>query len=898
MSDGIDQAVNTVVAFLTSDGTAWTTDARLDEALEALLPAVKLRHPGLDVAKVRRVVREQMSIVSDEATVLEDNSDHELWLPDVRGELEWLFWERYKLFLKTKAGFAPAVLNRLDLVTDDILGRLEDPNRRGEWDRRGLVVGQVQSGKTSNYTGLICKALDSGYKLIVVLAGVHNSLRSQTQLRIDQSVIGKDSSSKRSFGVGELKMRNPIAHSLTDSSEHGDFKLDVARKATVQLGSDPLILVVKKNASVLNNLHQWVTSTNATQSPSDSRILVRNTPLLVIDDEADSASINTKKPDQDPTKINELIRRILFDFEKSAYVGYTATPFANLFVDHAADGEDLGPDLFPKHFILGLKPPSNYIGPMQVFGNADAPVGTPENLGLPITRLANDYGDWMPDKHRKDHLPAHDLPGSLRTAIRCFVLACAGRNVRGHESAHKSMLIHVTRFVDVQGRVTQQIADELLGLRDQIRGGDPSLLAELRELWRSEFLPTTKKVADLHDPFRLEEHAPISFEQIAAELRPAVSKIEVRAVNGSAKDGLTYNEHKGGLSVIAVGGDKLSRGLTLEGLMVSYYLRASRMYDTLMQMGRWFGYRPDYLDLCRLYTTSDLTAWYRDIVGATDELMAEFQHMSDSGLTPNDYGLRVRRHPGVLMVTAAAKMQRGQKMTLSFQGTVIESITYFRDKERRAEQFDATDRFLRGLGGPGQDRRQFRLWSEVGQAAVIAWLHSIHAHPNARRAVPEYLAEYIATAAEQGEVTDWTVALFSSSADTNPASIAGFNDVGRVLRADMSPDDVDSYRMRRLLDPKHELIDLTEDEVNAARNNLPPGTDLSGPRIRAVRPKKRGLLLLYLATPEPATKGAADALEPPYLGFGFSFPASESAKSVDYVVNPIYLQEELDLDFD
>ena len=270
-----------------------------------------------------------------------------------------------------------------------------------------MVVGQVQSGKTSNYTGLICKAVDAGYKVIIVLAGIHNSLRSQTQLRLDEGFLGRDTQVKRAYeegiaplGVGNIRLNNKklIVHSATSSEEKGDFNNRVANKlGLIPGGHDPILMVVKKNKSVLTNLVKWALSTVTEQA---GKRIMRDVPLLVIDDEADHASINTKLmldengksvDDDNVTAINGLIRKLLNSFEQSAYIGYTATPFANIFIYPNSLSNKHCTDLFPRSFIINLPAPSNYIGPAQVFGlEAEPAIDLEEVRGLDIIREIND----------------------------------------------------------------------------------------------------------------------------------------------------------------------------------------------------------------------------------------------------------------------------------------------------------------------------------------------------------------------------------------------------------------------------------------------------------------------------------------------------------------------------
>jgi hypothetical protein len=369
---------------------------------------------------------------------------------------------------------------------------------------------------TPNYTGLICKAVDAGYKLIVVLAGLHNSLRSQTQLRLDEGFLGWDSQVSRAFntgnpfvGVGRIPTGKQMrALSGTSSAEKGDFSTRVANQyGVVPGGNDPILMVVKKNKTVLNNLVKWALNW-ANQDPQLGRRVVRDFPLLIIDDEADNASVNTKevrldeaglpREEQEATAINKLIRQLLHSFEKTAYIGYTATPFANIFIHPQVRTNEHGEDLFPRHFIVNLPAPSNYVGPVQVFGlDSDSVADLESVAGLNIVRTIQDQDEWMPTGHKKEHVPPY-LPASLKEAIRVFILTCTVRFWRGQTTAHNSMLIHVTRFTAVQELVNQLVKDELTALQRRLRYGEGNelnqVLSEFEYLWNTDFVPTNQTI--------------------------------------------------------------------------------------------------------------------------------------------------------------------------------------------------------------------------------------------------------------------------------------------------------------------------------------------------------------------------------------------------------------------
>jgi hypothetical protein len=897
---------------------------------------------GISVEEIIREIETLYSIWIPQGSILEDDDQaHIPWLYDSKSSIEWDFWDRYQRYLEEEKGWAPSTVLGLDHLTDEVLDRLEKPERSGSWDRRGMVVGQVQSGKTSHYTGLICKAVDSGYKLIVVLSGLHKSLRSQTQMRLDEGFLGRDSQVGRAFDTGMKQIGVgliPIGRELkvipgTTSADSGDFKTNIANYYNVPpSGSDPILMVVKKNKTVLNNLIRWAVNWGS-QDPHSGKRVVRDFPLLVIDDEADNASINTKKllfdkdgklqPDQDATAINALIRKLLNSFEKRVYVGYTATPFANIFIHPEVDTGDHGEDLFPRNFIINLPTPSNYVGPVQVFGlNADSVAELDQVEGLDIVKDVDDQDEWMPIGHKTNHVPTH-LPASLKEAIRVFILSCAVRIFRGQIIEHNSMLIHVTRWKSVQDLVTHLVNEELTALKRRLRLGEGILLEqtleEFKYYWEESFPQTSEAIVgtDLQPLVRI----PV-WEDINPILNDAAARIQVKKINGTAKDVLDYEEYKRkglSLNVIAIGGDKLSRGLTLEGLSISYYLRPSKMYDTLMQMGRWFGYRPGYLDVCRLYTTKELVDWYRHITLASEELRKEFDRMERIGATPNDFRLKVRTHPAGLIITGISKMRNGEIMKVSFSGRIGETSTFYRDDTINLNNLRCTEEFISSLNQNFSERKNGNyVWGDIPAKKITDFLTGYQSHKNSRFACSENLVKYIKKQTSIGELISWTVVLISNEASKNhPYKISGL-DVGLTFRRNDRKSPPNEYRLikSRLLSPLDELIDLPQATIDEIFNlstetrrkkievALKKGStkwsekDLEAiaktPNGEIVREKRgelfnseKGLLLLYTLDPQ-----AIDS-EIPVVGFVISFPSSERSEAIEYKVNLVDSEYEL-----
>lgn len=923
-SDWVRMMVMPRVDLAKSQGQTVTAE-RLRELVRNAV--IEVQQQGMDaphdLEQLIRDLEADINVVIADSNSLADDTDHVPWLASKLDEKNsWKFWNRYARYMRGEQGLPAAPFNKLDEITDDILGRLEDPTREGPWDRRGLVAGQVQSGKTGNYTGLIAKALDSGYKLVVVLAGVHNSLRSQTQTRIDAGILGFDSRAIRQaakaddsawVGVGKLAGPQLFVNSFTSSADDGDFRLSVAQNmGVVPGGADPIVLVIKKNKSILENLYRWATALTKEKDRKSGKFKVPRIPVLVIDDEADYASINTKHPkvgeeEVDPSAINGLIRRFLDTFDQTAYIAYTATPFANIFIDPEGVHSEKGEDLFPRSFIVNLPPPSNYVGPERVFGLKEDTANAIEEVeSLPIVREISDYVTWLPDKHRAgDVVPYGDLPQTLKDSIIFFLIAGGVRRWRGQVGKHHSMLVHVTRFTEVQKRVAGQIADFLDEVKQRLRygeGGDPSLRVQVQRLYESDLLPTSAILTQDPDLSSLVGPLP-PFDELWTYVAQIADITKIHVVNGKSEDALEYIDHPEGVSVIAVGGDKLSRGLTLEGLCVSYYLRASKMYDTLMQMGRWFGYRPGYLDVCRLYTTKGLIDWYERITAASAELQREFEAMAIIDKTPEQFGLRVRQHPDGLMVTSPAKLKYAQKISISFSGSIATTVT-FRAADRQTN-FDSLNELVQRLGAESDTPTGMRVWRNVPPEEVLGFLRTYQADRVAFKVQPEALADYIRQRGADSELQAWTIVLADAASPDRWFTIGGRN-IGLTRRTDQnSNSNSGRYTVKTVLSPGHELVDLVKGsprwekaladtrsawEVSPRRKpGDDPPTAPSGIAERRTRPEEIGLLLLYPLDPH-RWKGFDDD-ETPFVGFSMSFPESDRAKPTEYQVNAVRLKE-------
>ena len=739
-----------------SDG--YHSEETLVGLINSLRPILAPTAADEQIAHLSKQLRGQLNIDFDLGEAI-TSKDFVSWLPDRKPTIEWSRWKTYKQWMLNQ-GRSPKVMDTMDQLTDQILDFVGDPTKEGQWSRRGLVIGDVQSGKTATYLGLFNKAADAGYRLIIVLAGNTESLRQQTQSRVDEGFIGRDSGTlkprpgvaatpTKRIGVGLLGSGFSTAQGMTTVVQ--DFRRSSQQATNITVDrhtAEPHIFVVKKNKSVLKALHDWLQQ----QAAGHGRIDV---PLLLLDDESDYASVNTKD-EHNPTAINKGIRAILDSFTRSSYLAFTATPFANIFIDHGA-----ADDLFPRDFVYSLDAPSNYVGAERVFGSAGEAPNTEHTMDL------SDAGAYFPTKHKSDHVVT-DLPESLRQAVRVFLLGNAIRDIRGDLGA-RSMLINVSRFRYVQRQVFDLVESYTIQMRQAIelhsaafsRGAHNADLSAMQETFEDVYAS-----------------AGTTWAQVLDRLASATADVRVELHNSDRDQSLAEEEvfWDRPSRLIAVGGDVLSRGLTLEGLMVSYFYRSVGAFDTLMQMARWFGYRDGYEDLCRIWIADEVAADYRFVDEAVRELRDDLIVMKQQKRTPEDFGIAIRKHPGTLLVTARNKMKSAAVMpkSVSLSGRRIESTKLSLDTKDLTNNREAFERLLDTLGAPDEDpgRRHHR-WQGVPKDAVADFLDAFRADQSdplwkisprpplpGRDHSPSHLGEF-ARSAKSPAYQTWDVVLMS-----------------------------------------------------------------------------------------------------------------------------------------
>lgn len=802
-------------------------------------------------------------------------SDNKVWFDSKPPSFPY-FWMRYEKYLLKHKGWAPKTVDIIDKTTNEILKRIGNPSSSEPFDKRGLVLGHVQSGKTANFTGLINKAFDVGYKLIIVLAGMHNDLRAQTQLRLEKEVVGRvHHVTGERQGVALIKTGGKQIETWTTVQD------DISGNNTVGVKNldKPILLVVKKHKDVLPALID-ILKVSVCQSSID-------VPLLVIDDEADQASVDAsgKKKDK-PTKINQQIRELLEIFKRKSYVGYTATPFANLLIDAKVNDDEIGLDLYPKDFIVALPQPEGYCGPEEFFNTTGY---LEDNKPLFIRHLSNEDIELLDQLRTKDDgdLFTH-VPSSMQQAIFAFLISIAVRSLRGQEKVHNSMLIHTSRFTDVQNSMSDVIESFCRMVTNDICYNDESeYIEKLKNLYETDFLEvqSASESAKEFERFAWKD----VYQKIIESLKGKSARgIVVMEINGESDDALEYDKFKeSGLNVIAVGGNKLSRGLTLEGLTISYYYRGTSMYDTLMQMGRWFGYRTGYMDLCRIYTSPEIAENFEYLAIVMKELRDEFEKYVEKDITPSEYAARMKTHP-TMSVTSPTKMGTAES-PIDYAESMQQTRSFETNRAFFENNMEATVKFINSIekifektGKNGSTK--YHLVKNIPSELVVNYLNQYKTLSTARIVNSKKIASYII---DRG-IAEFNVAIVEGTPSTYkkegvnifPVNLGGIKLESAVTRS-MAQDKSKNTAvvdLGAIVAANQEFIDI-ENRTKSKKENI------------LLRNNENPLLLIYPLHPEavPFKK-----LNIPFnenfvpIGLAFSFPNIINDTGID---NPDRVRE-------
>jgi molybdopterin-guanine dinucleotide biosynthesis protein len=746
--------------------------------------------------------------------------------------------------LQRRSGWTEESIESLDAASTKVVALLDHPKTRS-FSTKGLVVGYVQSGKTTNFTAVMAKAADRGYKLFIVLAGIHNGLRRQTQRRLVQQLVEPNPSRWMQ---------------LTDPDK--DFTAPANAAAYfAKTNKQHVLCVIKKNPRVLRKFRDWLDT---------AAEYLKDCPALIIDDEADQATVATKT-------INPLICEILGKLPKSAYVGYTATPFANLLIDPAAK------DLYPEHFIVNLPKPPGHFGTEVLFGrgvlDGEDPEEVPDGWDM-IREVSEDEISHVRPASRADadvFQPAVD--GSLREAVLYFWLTTAARRVRKTGNPHSTMLIHTSVNTVVHNSFKAPLEAAKRHIENGLRADDPRVHEELRSIWKAE----TARVAA--EDFG---EQPVDYESLRTHLPDVIRDCRVIMDNSSSRDRLDYES--GSVVAIAVGGNTLSRGLTLEGLAVSYFVRAVSAYDTLLQMGRWFGYRHGYADLPRIWMTAELRDWFRHVATVESEMRRDIDVYMVEDKTPMTFAVRLRTHPS-LRVTAAAKMMDAAHASAAYGGQRVQTRYFSGDRDWLMRNQEAARKLIRralddGAQVEAQDTA-VKLLRGIPHELVIEFLGGYRFHKKSQECDSTLLAAYILKRVNRaGSLRRWNVAVIgSSSGSQDPDSEFTFASevaVRRVTRSALSETSQDGVvDIKTLMSRRDAAVDL---EIPSGRGAL---EEAAIKKLRRVQSPDTALLTLYpidkVSTPT-ARRESRRALNLPehVIGVGLVFPTPSDDSAVEW----------------
>ncbi len=853
-------------------------------------------------APLREAFDNAMPVASDDAVVV--SREFKPWYGRVMAEHVPFYWQHYAEYL-ARRGWDENAIAALDLNTSRIVERLADPEREDAYQAKGLVVGYVQSGKTANFTGVVAKAVDAGYRLIVVLTGTTDLLRGQTQRRIDKELVGYDNLMRGIDDDDEEALLSvdylgdpdwdafvrhgalPSTVGVSDvyrlTTHAGDYKslkqgissLDFDRLDPAQRLNSPVnlhrvptrIAIVKKNKSVMKKLVADLRRITAK---------LADIPALIIDDESDQASINTSNPQKwtdgspDRTAINDLISQLLQLLPRGQYVGYTATPFANVFVDPSD-----AVDMFPRDFILALDRAPGYMGARD-FHDLD--------------RLAEDEVPTFANSNELAFVRSVDdetAEDALQEALDAFVLTGAIKLFREAASETPGRFRHHTMLVHES--VKQEAHRELA--------------TTIREMWRTSGYygaGGVKRLEELFDrdayPVMCARHSAEAVPASFADVRPYVGEVVTR-VEGSANDPvLIVNGDRDAAKEdvdfesravwrILLGGAKLARGFTVEGLTISYYRRVTKQADTLMQMGRWFGFRAGYEDLVRLYisrgapgtkaTAFDLYTAFEAACRSEELFRVELERYANvedgvPAITPQQVPPLVAQHLGWLKPAASNKMYNARLVERRSPGERLEPVGYPKSREAIARNAEilrpvvlgATEDGRFGYPAANGTRTYPAKHGSISHPEFIEMLKRLRWQPH------DHFAADLTwlSGLEPPQIEDWAIILPQHAGGGPRSAIYGEGPLS-VFRRHRRRDPL----FGAISDPKHRF----------ASDRIAGVGEFSDPLADSLQRPRRGALLVY-----PIVEAGDDQAVPAALADGdvviaLVFVAPESTGSPD-----------------
>lgn len=774
-------------------------------------------------------------------------------------DLEQPHFSRYIENLSTK-GWDENTTNKIIKHSTSIADAIITANKNNWPEKKmtkGLVIGHVQSGKTANMAGVMALSADLGFDLVLVLSGIHNKLNDQTTKRFENDLwtydkyaleMGLDHSA-----MSKLKSRNESWSLITKESDLLDDNT-----STLNTLTGPVLGVFKKNIKVLERLNKWMK-----QHYKDT---LKGIKVLVIDDECDQASPNVSDISaNEVSAINGELWQIMSLLPNVAYVGYTATPFASILNEPPGSGS-----LYPSDFIYTLPTNEKYFGIREFFGSPD----DPDENGMDLIRIVPELDDDLTADY-----------STLKDAIGYFLCTSTVRKFCRNEKAHMTMMIHVSFRVDDQDDVAVMAEDVL----EDFRRDKPAALEYLRKLWANE----KNKVApdDLvkynggdEDDYRPTE----GFEEFSNFILDTLNNVQIRIDNYKKPDEMRLSYGEEPMCVIAIGGNTLSRGVTLEGLNVSYFTRAGNQYDSLLQMGRWFGYRNGYEGLVRIWTSAKNAEHFSHLSLVEQDLRNQVSELYDNGgANPEEVALNVVSHPSMKIVRKSAQQGATQVKTSFFNTAPQTTFFWKNDIDWLKNNWEAGQKLLHcafekdhnkeSIFNPSS-RKVFR--TEVED--VLKFLMSAKPHAIQEGSLKgEMLHDFIKHSVEEGYIQDWNICVPSS---LNSGSGSNLNHYKLINRSRMAESD-DGVAYIKALRGKGDLVaDVDERQLDGKVAEMME-SNTTRARMEILKSKSisdfqmPGLLLLYPIDKDSKARDDKNTLRQNLeakhhlLGWSIAFPA-------------------------
>lgn len=699
---------------------------------------------------IRHLLKKQ----KEASTGIYVNSDE--WFSPGIDELR--YWNYYKKTMK-KEHWSNDRIEKLKKQCTDIVNFLPNPARICKdgnfkpYQKKGLVYGNVQAGKTASIAGLISMYASSGCPLIIVLSGVTNNLRWQTQERL----------------IKDLHILDETGWHLLTPEKDRIGKNQPFVEALLA-GNDVSIGVFKKNPYALTSLIRYCNQTSNDEVWKDNQV-------LIIDDECDQYSPNVTLRDEDDgttykhSAINGLIVDLMSLFPKCCYVGYTATPFANVLSEEPGEGH-----LYPEDFIYALDKNENYYGSNKIFGPEDDPD--------PVTLDAINIVDTEESRKLKD-CSLREIPDSLRNAINYYIVAVACKYKRNLRDDFSTMLIHVDLKTTVHFAIEELVEEYISKVRKNWNNKDKNFISELKEIWNTEKVRNSPElVCSLFPDAKAEDYYTPELEDLFPEIDDVLSTDNLKLIVDNSlvptTERLDYKKDEP-RAYIVIGGNTLSRGLTLEGLTVSYFIRSSNTYDTLLQMGRWFGYRRKYEDLSRLWMLERLQEDFRFLCSIENEIRDEISNYT-FGLTPSDYAMRIRTHFR-MNITRALAMQAAKIDKINYSGTMADTRFLERkDINIINSNISATTNFLDSLPQSPSYYHNAWIYRNCDVDHILDYINNYTFDARNRSCHADTLIDYIQKAKEQNLLHKWNIVIKTKESGT-PFQLSKKINVNLVTRS-------------------------------------------------------------------------------------------------------------------